>query len=156
MRFKILNWSDSHSFSCCPTLKPSPPLMCNHTGTVLPIVQMWGGGSKEWERERVRNVTCFCTDYNAKLVLILCMSSELHWSLNVWEDSCHVLLFPFFRIYTFSPFGFPLRVSFTTGPEQLSPSIGNQLKGAGLVHSIVHVKTVKSSICKTEWLLRVS
>lgn len=65
IRFKILNWSDSHSFSCCPTLKPSPPLMCNHTGTVLPIVQMWGGGSKEWERERVRNVTCFCTEYNA-------------------------------------------------------------------------------------------
>lgn len=105
---------------------------------------------REEERERGRNVTCFCTEYNAKLVLILCTSSELHRSLNVWEDSCHVLLFPFFRIYKFSPFEFPLRVSFTTGPEQLSPSTGNRSKGAGLVHSIVHVKAVKSSICKTE------
>lgn len=55
VRFKILNWSSSHSFSCCPTLKSSPPLMYNHTGTE-------SHQSSRCEGEEARNKTQECSE----------------------------------------------------------------------------------------------
>lgn len=55
LSFKILNWSSSHSFSCCPTLKSSPPLMYNHTGTE-------SHQSSRCEGEEARNETQECSE----------------------------------------------------------------------------------------------